>query len=124
VLFLLVLLRIVLRRERSAAIGLVLVIGVVQALGWSRQGVVLPAVAGLLVAALITFVLVRFGTLALAAGLLTSGVLSVFPISASFATWYASAGLFALGVLGVMLVHGLRSALAGRSLFEMRVAGD
>jgi hypothetical protein len=66
----------------------------------------------------IVFVLRRFGLLALVVGLVVQNVLVVFPVTSHFSRWYASAGLTGILAIAVLAVYGLRTALAGQSVFS------
>ena len=121
VLFLLLLLRILLRRQWAAAIGLFAVAAAALSLGDFQNAGSFAILAGCGIAALMTIVLVRFGVLALAASLLTLRMLTGFPMSFALTAWYGLPGLFALVVLAALVIFAAPTALAGRSLFEARL---
>jgi len=121
VLFLLLLLRVLLRRQWAAAIGLFAICAVALTLGDFQSAGSFAILGGCAVAALLTVVLVRFGLLALAASLITWRLLFSFPVSLGLTTWYGLPGLFALVVLAALMIFAARTALAGRSLFEARL---
>lgn len=71
---------------------------------------------GVLVAVLL-FVLIRFGLLALILALFYQLVLNSYPITANWGAWYADGSTFALSVLAALTLFGFFTALARRPLF-------
>ena len=109
-------LRTVLRRDWLAAAALVLIY---MALKWLATPAS-PALAALFAAvqtALLVFVMLRFGLVALIASLFVFVLLQMFPITADFSVWYAGASLFALLSVAAMAAFALHASLAGRPLF-------
>jgi len=115
------LLRILLRRHWAAAVGMFAVAAVVVSLGEIQNSGPFAIMSGCGIAALLTIALMRFGVLALAASLLTTRLLTEFPVSFALTAWYGLPGLFALAVLAAFVIFAARVALAGRSLFEARL---
>ena len=71
-----------------------------------------------LFAALLVFILTRFGVLALIVALSVSATLQDFPLTADFSTWYAGSSLFAIASVLALTAYALYTALAGRPLFR------
>ena len=76
-------------------------------------GVTLP-----LYAALLVFILTRFGVLALIVAFSVSSTLGNFPLTADFSAWYAGSSLFAIASVLALTAYALFTALAGRPLFK------
>lgn len=70
------------------------------------------------ISALLVFILVRFGILALMAGFFVFQILRTFPLTADFSTWYAGSSLFAIASVLVLTAYASYTALAGRPLFK------
>ena len=71
-----------------------------------------------LFAALLVFILTRFGVLALIVAFSVSAILGDFPLTADFSTWYAGSSLFAIASVLALTAYALYTALAGRPLFK------
>jgi Protein kinase domain len=112
-LLLLVQFRIWLRRDWAAGAGVGLVIALITTLSDSPRVDLVSAFVGILTGVLLAFVLVRFGVLAMLVADAVYNLLQNFPVAAPFGTGYAPAALFAYALLGALLVHALRSVLAG-----------
>ncbi len=69
-------------------------------------------------AALLVFVLMRFGLLALIVAFSVAGTLGNFPLTADLSTWYVGSSLFALASVLALTAYALYTALAGRPLFK------
>jgi hypothetical protein len=80
----------------------------------------MPLAAGM--AALIIYVLVRHGLLAVTTMFFTTNLLGAFTPSLEAGAWYARPGQFALLVLAALVVFAARAALAGRPLLALRPA--
>jgi serine/threonine-protein kinase len=119
--FLLLLLTIVTRRER-VAVGLLGLL--VASLFFGSGNLALDAAVGAGAAGLMLFVLVRFGMLALVFTEFFLLFFSLYPVTTDFAAWYAGAAVFA-AALGVALVlYGLKTSLAGQPLFRGSLLND
>jgi serine/threonine-protein kinase len=122
VLVVLVMSRFLLGKVWLAGLVIWLVAWAVYALGaWGRIGAI-----ALLPTAVITGILIgvalRHGLLALSACVVANNLLGAFGVSLDWSAWYARPGILALLlVLGLTVVAG-RAALAGRSLFDLRLA--
>jgi serine/threonine-protein kinase len=69
-------------------------------------------------AALLVFILTRFGVLALIVAFAVSATLGNFPLTADFSAWYAASSLFAIASVLALTGYALYTALAGRPLFK------
>jgi len=109
-------LRVVLRRDWLAAAAFVLIY---MALNWlaTPASPALAALFGAVQTALLVFVMVRFGLVALIASAFAFDLLLIFPITADFSVWYAGASLFAVLSVAAMAAFAFHSSLAGRPLF-------
>ncbi len=121
-LLLLVQFRIWLRRDWAAGAGVALVYALVTTLVDAPRVDAVGAIVGILVGAVLAFVLVRFGVLALVTADFVLVLLQNFPVAVPFATGYGPAAFFALAILAALLVHALRSILAGRPHPGIRAA--
>ncbi|HUD98942.1 MAG TPA: serine/threonine-protein kinase [Bryobacteraceae bacterium] len=109
-------LRVVLRRDWLAAAAFV---AIYMALNWlgTPASPALSALFGGLETALLVFMMVRFGLVALIASSFVYVLWLLFPITSDFSAWYAGTSLFALLSLAVMAALAFRWSLAGRPLF-------
>jgi serine/threonine protein kinase len=71
-----------------------------------------------LYAALLVFVLMRFGLLALIVAFSVAATLGNFPLTMDLSTWYAGSSLFALAGVLAPTAYAFYTALAGRPLFK------
>ena len=110
-------LRVVLRRDWLAAAAFV---SLYMALNWvaTPASPVLSALFGGVETALLVFVMLRFGLVALSASSFVYVLLLLFPITADFSAWYAGTSLFALLSVAAIAAFALHTALAGRPLFD------
>jgi hypothetical protein len=124
--FLLLLLRLPLRRTWAAATALV----VLNSLPWmasaTNPGIDVPL--ALLSTGLEVFVLVRFGMLALFSQYVFGDVLWSAVYSSDLSAWYMGRSLLHLSLVVALALYAFRIALAGRplfakDLFEDEVAG-
>jgi hypothetical protein len=72
---------------------------------------------------LVAFLMLRFGILATAAGVLVQSFLTA-PFTTQGSAWYAWIGWLNMAALAVLVLYGLRIALAGQSLFSARLTAD
>jgi len=113
-LFVLVLLRIVLRRDLLAMVAWC-VAGVSQAvLGF---GPLLGLTLGLAAAVVELFVLTRLGVLGYASYTLVTFLLSELPLTFDTSLWWAPRGFAVLAIVIAIGAYGFRTALAGRPAF-------
>jgi serine/threonine-protein kinase len=119
--FMMLLLTIITRRERVAAVLLWLCYAAL------FQGGSLPAVdvpLGLIISAASLFVLLRFGMLTLVFTEFFILFFNVYPVTNDFSAWYAGSVAFA-AALGVgLMLYGFKSSLAGQPLFKGSLVGD
>jgi type IV secretory pathway VirB3-like protein len=110
-------LRAMLRRDWLGAGAFVSIYMALNAIGTPAT----PAVAALFAGvetALLVFVMLRFGLVALIASSFVYELMLLFPITADFSVWYAGASLFALLSVAAMAVFAFHASLAGRPLLE------
>jgi Protein kinase domain len=115
VMFLMMFLRWVLRKGWLAAAALVILMTAVAVLSNALPWYVAPVV--LAVWALLLFVLLRFGLIAICTALMTSVLVDSFPITTDASAWYAGVGYFAAGLAFALAAFGFRIALAGKPMF-------
>jgi hypothetical protein len=109
-------LRAALRRDWLAGGAIVLIYMVLNWLATPAS----PALAALLggvQTALLVFVMLRFGLVALMASSFVLELLVMFPITADFSVWYAGTSLFALLSVALLAAFAFHTSLGGRSLF-------
>jgi hypothetical protein len=73
--------------------------------------------------AILVFVLLRYGLLAVLAAAFAYEIAVVFPITADFSAWYSGASIFALLSVAAVAAYAFQTALAGRPLFVDREMG-
>jgi serine/threonine-protein kinase len=74
--------------------------------------------------AIMIYVLMRFGLVALCAALFVSIMLVHTPVSFDFSTWYARNAMLVLAVLIALVVYGFRVSLGGRPAFGRDLLQD
>jgi len=114
-LFLLVGLRALLRKEWAAASVFVLLFTIFSALPSEAPAVF--AVREVIINALIVFLLVRFGVLAVIASTVFGVFLGSFPLTTDASAWYAGIGLAGILVMAAMAFYGFYRSLGGRPAF-------
>ena len=122
IMVLLLILRIAFKKPWAAALGLAAVVCVIVSFDGfdvsGAAGVPLSCAMGLLM----TWVMVRHGLLSLAMALWTMRVLLGFSLAADWGAWYGRPVLFALVLVAAVVLFAARSALAGRSILDLRTA--
>jgi hypothetical protein len=113
--FVLLLLRLLLRREWLAVSGFVLLTSVAFMIASEHWWITLASNAVL--NALFTLLLMRAGLLATVVAFYVSGLFIVFPVTWELSRWYAGGGVAALLVLALLTAFGFTTALAGRPAF-------
>jgi serine/threonine-protein kinase len=116
ILFLLFVLRIILRKQWAAAIVCVLLVGMLNTMGTAY-----PAAdwsINLLLAALAVFLLLRFGLVALIACGVLSDFLLGLPRTLDFSLWYAPMGMLPLVLVALAAIYGFHISLAGQTVFK------
>lgn len=120
-LFFLLLLYIILRRERLAALALGLIIAFTLSLTYEiLAGVPFAALSALLV----IWVLYRHGLLATISALFFLHLMIFYPITSDFSAWYAGDYVLALIVSLGLVVFGFYTSLAGQPLFRGALPDD
>jgi hypothetical protein len=114
-LFVLFLLRAMLRKEWAAAVAWVLLFSVFSAAGSQFDPVALVGV--LIFSSLAVFVMIRFGLLALVASLVVSSILSNFPLTTQGSVWYAGISLAGILLIAAMTFYGFYTSLGSRPVF-------
>jgi len=79
--------------------------------------------AALVTAAIVVFILLRFGILALLFAYVFSDLILAAPFTFDFSRWYAARGAFVLVLIVAAWLWGFRLALAGRPVFS-RALGE
>jgi serine/threonine-protein kinase len=110
------LLRAVLRKEWLAVGAFVLFVTLTVVM-LAQGGGLIAAAFGLVKAAALILVFLRFGLLALIFGNYFAHFLE-FPLTTDSSAWYAGTSLFILLVLASIAIYGFRIALAGRPMFS------
>jgi serine/threonine-protein kinase len=111
-LFLLLLLRLVLRSQRMAVTALVLLVSVVGT--FAAQHFWVNLFAGAAMAGAFVLVLLRVGLLAAVTAFYVWGLFVLFPLTWNLDAWYAGSGVVALLVLAALALFGFTTALGGR----------
>ena len=120
-LFVFLLLYILLRKERVAAIVLWVIMAVTLSLT-NETFVAVPFSS--LAALLLMLVLYRYGLLATIASLFFLHLMIFFPITSDFSAWYAADYVLALIVSLALVVFGFYTSLAGEPLFRGALPDD
>ncbi|MGA7931000.1 MAG: hypothetical protein WCA20_34035 [Candidatus Sulfotelmatobacter sp.] len=113
-LFVLFLLRALLRKEWAAAVAWVLLFSVLVAAG-SRFDPV-TSVGILIFLGLAVFVMIRFGLLALVVNALVYNILN-YPLTTQGSAWYAGISLTGILLMAAITFYGFYTSLGGRPLF-------
>jgi serine/threonine-protein kinase len=114
-LFFLLLMYIILRKERLAAIAVWLIMSVALSLT-NDTAVAIPFAC--VSAFLVTWVLYRYGLLALITAVFFLHLIIFFPITSDLSAWYAGDFVLVLIVSLALVVFGFYSSLAGQPLFR------
>jgi serine/threonine-protein kinase len=114
--FVLVLLRIILRRQSLAVSLFFLVFTFFSATGAGNPYINLAYAAAS--AAIVSVTLIRFGLLATMVAFLFQSVLLSYPITFDFSTWYAGLSLLGLVLVMCLAAYGFYLSLAGRPLLK------
>jgi serine/threonine-protein kinase len=122
ILFVLFLLRALLRKEWAAATAFVLLFTVLFTAGSQFDPVVL--VTSLIFWVLAVFVLIRFGLLAFAVQGLFNILLETYPLTTQGSAWYAGISLAGILLMAAMAFYGFYISLAGQPLFGGKFLED
>ncbi|HYW41928.1 MAG TPA: hypothetical protein VE959_03665 [Bryobacteraceae bacterium] len=114
--FILFVARVVLRKQWIAAAVFVLILTALFSTGTVYPRTDIPL--NLLGAGVFTFVLLRFGLLALIATDLMTSLLTDVPRTLDFSAWYAGTGMAPLVLAALIAVYAFRTSLGGRPLLK------
>jgi serine/threonine-protein kinase len=118
-LFILVLLRTLLRSDRLALVAAVLVGGLMLRVQPLVSGATwIGALIVFVISALTFVVLTRVGLVALMVTQLVQNNFAVYPFTFDTSAWYSGIGFAALAILAVLTLYGFRTSLGSRKLFE------
>jgi len=115
---LLVILRFVLRSNRAAVIGVLLLFTLIFLNFSSGKALPLNVAFGLITSALILSVALRYGYLALIAGAFVGSLASDLPYTTDLSAWFAPQVLLSWGFVAALMIYGFVTAVGGRSLFR------
>jgi hypothetical protein len=117
ILFVLFLLRALLRKEWAATVAFILLFTVTFALGAGRQFVPFDLVPDLIYWGLMVFLLIRFGLLAFVAQGFFNGLFWNYPLTIQGSAWYAGISLTGILLMAVLAFYGFYTSLGGRPVF-------
>jgi hypothetical protein len=115
ILFVLFLLRALLRKEWAAAVAFVLLFTVLFSAGSQFDPVVL--LTSLIFWVLAVFLLIRFGLLAFVVQGLFDNLLEQYPLTTHGSAWYAGISLAAILLMAALAFYGFYTSLGGRPVF-------
>jgi hypothetical protein len=118
-LFVLVLFRVLLRKEWAAAVTWVLFFSVFFSLG--RESVPLALVESLIPNVVTVFLLRRLGLLWLVVALVFNGLLTNLPLTTQGSAWYAGLSLAGILLMAAIVFYGFYTSLGGRPIFGKAV---
>ena len=118
VLFLLLLLQIILRRDRLAASALWIVIFVIEALAFASVGPRFYWVTSILIATLGVISVARFGLLTTIAFNLFFNLSFFYPLTSDVSVWYTSAAFFPVVIMLALAIYGFYTSLGGQTIFK------
>jgi serine/threonine-protein kinase len=107
----LTLLRLLLRRERLAALGLAALLTGLQAAGNFEVVPWLALPLALVLMGSYTWVLLRFGLLAAAIGIAVADIILTTPLTPDLGSWLGAPTLFTLAWVAALALHGFRHSL-------------
>lgn len=114
---LLVLLRFLLRSNRAAATGVVLIAALSFA-DWTAKSAGIDVFTQVLSFGLLVGVALRFGYLAAITGYFTRNLMQGLIWTGDFHSWIGPTSMFSWAVLGALLAYGFMTAVKGRTLFR------
>jgi hypothetical protein len=112
--FLLLGLKLILRRDWLAAVAFVAIFSALKSLGSSYPAIEVPTT--LLVYAIAALIVFRFGLVSLACAIFTVDLLANLPFSADFSAWYMDTSTFALLSVVTLAAWGFYTSLGGEPL--------
>jgi hypothetical protein len=116
ILFILFLLRVLLRKQWAATVVYLAFFAIMGALG--SESPFLGAIFGALVWGLPLLTLLRFGLLATTAGIFACFILEWFPLTMQLSAWYSGMGLLGAALVLILSLVAFRPSLADRPLFS------
>ena len=84
----------------------------------ASRHVLLEAPMEIAIYSIAAFAVVRFGLVALAAGILTANVLLSVPVTASLSSWYAGSSAFVYASVLALGLWGFSTSLAGQRFWK------
>ncbi len=114
--FLMFVFRVIFRKPWLAALVFVAFWTSIKSYGEHHLFLIIPAFVA--VYGVAAFVVLRFGFIALAAGIFTVDLLMNIPLTADFSSWYFGNAVFVLLLIAAMAVWGCFTALAGQKVFR------
>ena len=121
-LFLMLLMRAILRKQWAASAAVVLLMSALPIL--QADAPLLFAPFAILIWILLVYVLVRFGLVAVVAILVFSTLLDSFPITTDTTAWYAGVGYLGIFLMALMVFYGFYTARGSKPLFAAAPALD
>ncbi len=121
-LFVLFLLRVLLRSEWAAVVVFLLILTARDAL--RSESLLLGGFFNALGWGVILFVLMRFGLLATTVAILVHLVFGSFPMTTQLSAWYSGIGLTGLALLLGLTIYAFRTSLGGRPMLQSRLLED
>jgi serine/threonine-protein kinase len=118
---LLLLLTILTRREWVAVVLLGLLY---TSFGLAGEHIAIDLPIAALVSAIILFVLLRFGLLALVFTYFFILIFNFYPVTSDLSAWYAGATVFAIVLGATLIVFGFQTSLAGQRVFSGSLVED
>jgi hypothetical protein len=114
-LFVLVLFRVLLRKEWAAAVAWVLFLTVFFSVG--NESVPAAAAQGLILNVVTVFLLRRLGLLWLLVAFIFAGLLTNFPLTTQGSAWYAGLSMGGILLMAAIALYGFYTSLGGRPIF-------
>jgi serine/threonine-protein kinase len=110
----LLLMRVILRRQRLAVVALFLLL---VATGLRGENIPVELVGAALIAALLVGILLRYGLLSLVCLLYFSDAVDFVPLTLDASVWYAGRSFLVFGLLAALAFYGFYTSLGGKPMF-------
>ena len=123
-LFFLLLLYILLRRERLAEIGLFITALIIELAAFATAGPRFYWIASIMISLIIVILVSRLGLLATMVAQLFFFLTAFYPMTTDFSAWYAPSTIFALAVVLGVAIYGFYTSLGGQPLFGGKSFAD
>lgn len=114
--FILFLFRVLLRKQWLAGLATVLLYTAIGVLGSDYPAIKIPAL--LLIYGIAILAVLRYGVVALAAGIFTADVVLNMPVTLDPSNWYFSSFLFVVLIVVALAAAAFQTAIAGRALWK------